>query len=197
MVNSERQTLYIFKKQIFPCRYRFLEKSGDELVRADPGFGHDEIFPVNAYTIGTLYHSDKKWINFTKKTNGHSVVSPAISAAGNNLPSTFCIYLRMKFVAFLFSFYILTLNCLPCGDSRECDVQKEQTVSSTSGQEHGHESEVCTPFCTCACCASAGFYPQLVNTKLATPVFERRSFQHLDDDFQSYDIHAVWQPPRA
>jgi hypothetical protein len=103
----------------------------------------------------------------------------------------------MKFFAFLFSLYILTLNCLPCGDSRECDVQKEQNVSSTPGLEHGHESEACTPFCTCACCASAGFYAQLVITKGATPVFERMCFQHINDDFQSYDLKDVWQPPRA
>lgn len=102
----------------------------------------------------------------------------------------------MKFFAVILSFYMLALNCFPCGDGEECNVKTEQNISASHQQDHEHESEACTPFCSCACCAAAGFYHPVSNTKITQLVFHAGKILYLKDNFHSYDLHSVWQPPK-
>lgn len=102
----------------------------------------------------------------------------------------------MKFFVFIFSFYILALSCLPCGDRQECNVKAEQKITaSTPHQEHQHQTEACTPFCSCACCAAASFHQPVMYAKTNGLVFQKLTFYY-NDDFLSYDFHSIWQPPR-
>jgi hypothetical protein len=102
----------------------------------------------------------------------------------------------MNFFVFLLSFYMLTLSCFPCGDSEECNAKDKQEVSSTSG-DHEHETEGCTPFCSCACCSSTAFCTGMNTPKYIALASEQVIFSGPPEYFDSYNAHAVWQPPRA
>ncbi|MEI9955372.1 MAG: DUF6660 family protein [Ferruginibacter sp.] len=59
----------------------------------------------------------------------------------------------MKLLAILFSFYILLLPALPCRDSKECNTDKQTVmIQPDNHDQHHHEDEGCSPFCSCACC---------------------------------------------
>ena len=103
----------------------------------------------------------------------------------------------MKIFAFLLSFYILALNCFPCGDSEECNEIYEQSISiPTANTDHEHPSEACSPFCSCACCAATGFYQPVHVVKFNPSIHQQPKFYYLKDHFNSNNLHAVWQPPR-
>lgn len=103
----------------------------------------------------------------------------------------------MKIFAFILSFYILALNCFPCGDGEECNETYEQSISmSAPNADHEHESEACSPFCSCACCAATGFYQPVQVAKITPPILHQAKFYYLKDHFNSHSLHAVWQPPR-
>lgn len=108
------------------------------------------------------------------------------------------LYCSMKFFILLFSFYMLTLSCLPCGDADDCNEKEKKEIAAASTQtEHDHESESCTPFCSCSCCSSAGFYPVFNQPKQISPMAEKGKSFRRADDFNSYFAHTVWQPPRT
>lgn len=107
------------------------------------------------------------------------------------------IFATMKLFVFIFSFYVLALNCFPCGDSEGCNEIKNQKISFTAQQqEHQHETEACTPFCSCACCSAVSFYQPLCFTKMAPLVFKKINFHYHSNEFYSFNLHSVWQPPR-
>jgi len=102
----------------------------------------------------------------------------------------------MKFLTLLFSFYILILSCLPCGDRKECNTEEAQKISvTTTHQEHNHTTEACTPFCTCSCCVASAFYQPLTSFSTSNIVFQSVQFQY-EVVFNSYDLHSIWQPPQ-
>jgi len=69
------------------------------------------------------------------------------------------IFAGVKFFFFILSGFMLYMSCLPCGDGIECNEKAPIEISATDNhREHNHESEACTPFCTCSCCAVSIFY---------------------------------------
>ena len=73
----------------------------------------------------------------------------------------------MKFIAFIFSIYILALNFAPCVDNSEIDDNVKTEISQTNGDEHQHQdSDLCSPFCMCHCCQITVMQFQFPYTKL-------------------------------
>lgn len=72
-------------------------------------------------------------------------------AIGFNIYTYFCI---MKWVVYIFSFYILALACIPCSDRAVADTQT--SISSTMVASHAdqeHHMDYCSPLCVCSCCS--------------------------------------------
>jgi hypothetical protein len=102
----------------------------------------------------------------------------------------------MKFFAFIISFYFLALSCFPCGDGQECDTKAEQKISATADhQEHQHQTENCTPFCICACCAASVFCQPVESVKTHKLELQAAKFQY-EISLISTDLHSIWQPPK-
>lgn len=102
----------------------------------------------------------------------------------------------MNFFSLIFSFYLLGISCLPCGDKKECNSKSDTTYSApVSHSKHNHD-ENCTPFCSCSCCATfvslkaIAFYkfPKLFTISLVYPVY--------DVTYRSQVASSVWQPPK-
>jgi len=100
----------------------------------------------------------------------------------------------MKMLTAFMAIYMLTLSCLPCGDSADCIDEISTAISETLPHHENHE-ENCTPFCVCACCAVPIVQP---NYFVVTPRLKPFCVSNIifDEDFFSSNIHNIWQPPR-
>jgi hypothetical protein len=100
----------------------------------------------------------------------------------------------MKLFFILYSFYLLGLSIVPCADSNENNVNASSTAISLP-QKHHHTTDICTPFCTCTCCASSAFYQPLTVFRLAelhigvVKIATQKSLI-------SHTSHSIWQPPK-
>ncbi len=107
------------------------------------------------------------------------------------------IFAAVKILFSLLSLFMLYMNCLPCGDGNECKNDEEQQTSIVANQQgHEHEPEICTPFCSCSCCASVNFVQANYQQKHSPALNDQLKFPALQDNFDSYLSHSVWQPPR-
>jgi hypothetical protein len=100
----------------------------------------------------------------------------------------------MKIVFFILGFLLLYLSCLPCGDSVECNDQTEMKITAADNQ-HEHQSEACTPFCTCSCCAVSAFY-SFYKFPASKIVFLSEKFLLLNEDADTEVFSSIWQPPQ-
>ncbi len=108
-------------------------------------------------------------------------------------------FVLMKNLWLLFSIYILILSVLPCTDVEECNYPSQTPISiTTQHQDHKHEKEHCSPFCTCACCSTSFSISYLnafqisaklvFNTSISYPLF--------NENIKSNFFGNIWQPPK-
>lgn len=103
----------------------------------------------------------------------------------------------MKIIALLLSFYILSLNVLPCTDSADVSVTSQTEVSLNSDLHHGDfDQDLCAPFCTCHCCHVHSLESPLAD---ASPFYREISselFLHFDS-LSEEAISILLDPPRV
>lgn len=104
----------------------------------------------------------------------------------------------MKLFAFIISFYMLGLSCLPCGDRSECNMQAPTTVisSTTDHESHKHNTEHCTPFCTCSCCASSVSSHPVAEIQVAYSIPVSNNYPLQRSSYYPEMAYAIWQPPK-
>jgi hypothetical protein len=104
----------------------------------------------------------------------------------------------MKFLTLLFSFYMLGLSFMPCADEIECKEKQTTIVSTEKGHEkHQHDTENCSPFCSCACCATTVCFQQIAIYQVSKITFPLKKYSSYDFSYSSQSIANIWQPPRA
>jgi hypothetical protein len=92
---------------------------------------------------------------------------------------------------------MLSLSCFACNDSEECNVQEDAKISVTDNhQQHNHDSENCTPFCTCSCCAVSTFYSNAAKTNTSNVVFISAKYPLYNIAFNTDVYYSIWQPPK-
>ena len=108
------------------------------------------------------------------------------------------LYLQiMKAFFFILGCFMLYLTCLPCGDSEECNVKLSAQISAaTNHQEHHHNAESCTPFCTCSCCAASVFFVSYTKTKINKAIFQSEKHPVYNVALNGEVYYAIWQPPK-
>jgi hypothetical protein len=103
----------------------------------------------------------------------------------------------MKLFSFLISLYMLLLACMPCNDSRDCSAgEKVSMVLYDQHDDHGDDTEHCTPLCVCACCAAPVVYFQqslFIKNFAAT----KTANSYPDPFVFSNKANSIWQPPRC
>lgn len=83
---------------------------------------------------------------------------------------------------------------VPCGDKDDCnEINHSEIVEKTGHQEHS--GEVCTPFCSCACCASHFLSNEFEPTLCIVAVINSAYRVHKELEISSAVI-AIWQPPK-
>lgn len=107
------------------------------------------------------------------------------------------IFATVKSFFFILSCFMLYLSCLPCGDSVECNIKTEMKIAAADNQQqHEHQPEACTPFCTCSCCAASAFYSPLFKIQASKIVFLREKHPLHNEDAKTDIYSAIWQPPK-
>lgn len=132
-------------------------------------------------------------------------------AEGNSLKFSsqkFCfsqkllLLLFMKFFHIILSIYMLTLSLVPCNDV-EKDVSTDQDsiemIADHDAEKDscGDHQDLCTPFCTCNCCASGAavlfstyrISSYLLSISKKEPVF-------IETAISNYTL-SFWQPPKV
>ncbi len=93
---------------------------------------------------------------------------------------------------------MLFMSGLPCGDAEACGENEQATTLAVAhGSNHEEEPEDCTPFCVCSCCAASGMNWMSCLQIVITPKVKKSTFLFPSPFFESYTVHAVWQPPRS
>lgn len=106
-------------------------------------------------------------------------------------------FVKMKYLFFLLGFYLLSLSCLPCSDSKVSNTDIGVTISAADKHQlNDHSSEVCTPFCICSCCAASVFYSHVSIVQVDKVLFPSKKYSlFLEENIT--DIHnSIWQPPQ-
>jgi hypothetical protein len=106
----------------------------------------------------------------------------------------------MKFFWLFFSLLLSTLSVFPCGDSLECKTKTESKIpENTDHEKHNHESEQCTPFCSCACCGITVFQFQKLayNFKTKTILYNQKNkIIFYSFIYKKQVAYKIWQPPK-
>lgn len=104
----------------------------------------------------------------------------------------------MRFFTFIFTFYILTLSCMPCRDHDDCKIGKveQSNFESTSNSNHNQDTENCSPFCICACCSQSCNFMHLQNE---ISFISHLPFEMIIEYHSPIHIGvsaSIWQPPK-
>ena len=114
----------------------------------------------------------------------------------------------MKLFCYIFSLYFVLLSCLPCNDSEHVLLppQPPQYAMNIEVQNHhnpdNHDNcnDLCSPFCTCACC---GMTINLQATFNYTPKSQPIPLPIVSENFSYQSPHSnqylqgVFQPPQV
>jgi hypothetical protein len=114
----------------------------------------------------------------------------------------------MKWLTTVFAVYVLGLSLWPCADEALPLVGQElATVLTTattdahesSGDEHKHDHDQCSPFCTCTCCAVVAAITPLFtySTASVSPSnwLPAARFHYAPTNWAE-PLTAIWQPPK-
>ena len=103
----------------------------------------------------------------------------------------------MKLLFLFLSLYLLVLSCIPCNDSKECNMATPVEVyASNNHQEHNHSKEACTPFCTCSCCAASAFYNPIGKAQVVKEDFQSIKYPIHNKNLNTEVSYSIWQPPK-
>lgn len=101
----------------------------------------------------------------------------------------------MKFFALVLVFYIMGLVIMPCPDVLDHNALQKTESSLNRTPGHQNESDLCSPFCTCNCCAHSVMcqhsFPGLNHF-----TFSDRAYPDYSTGFVSSVYASFWQPPK-
>lgn len=103
----------------------------------------------------------------------------------------------MKLFAFIMSLLVFIQSALPCMDEGSfTNVKKSQAVvSGASGESHSGNTDGCSPFCTCSCCASASCTNGLAAFEAIHFTFRPFTTDYLPASLREVAL-PIWQPPQ-
>ncbi|MEI9921035.1 MAG: DUF6660 family protein [Bacteroidota bacterium] len=105
--------------------------------------------------------------------------------------------MRLRYL--LLAVYVFLSALYPCRDSDLHEDPIENAVAVVADHDHSHsglETDICTPFCICSCCAA--------HIKISTPdAIDASKPEHNTKLLTIYIEHpffslknSIWQPPR-
>jgi hypothetical protein len=89
------------------------------------------------------------------------------------------------------------MSCLPCGDSIDCNLKTQAKIAASNNhQQHNHEKESCTPFCTCSCCSATVSFTPFTKSAIDKVAFHSVKYPTYNVAFTAEAHYSIWQPPQ-
>lgn len=104
---------------------------------------------------------------------------------------------RVKFWTIILAFFLLGLITKPCVDGT-LPNSHSNTELSENKDSHTHAADLCSPFCSCACCGVQMVHQPIfvsIDLKRAEDNFEKPSILYRSTLHSSY-FGSIWQPPQ-
>lgn len=102
--------------------------------------------------------------------------------------------MKIKF-AYLLSLFILALTVTPCVDGLGIASKAKSELAQKSDTHQEKDSDHCSPFCTCSCCATptiqSNYTISINGLELVAQCFTSYFNTDLPNNFSS-----IWQPPK-
>jgi len=100
----------------------------------------------------------------------------------------------MRLLSFIGIILVLGLNLVPCGDVI-ASLNGNRTEQAIATHHSEKSNDACTPFCNCACCATASVTQeaQVIATPFAGHVILFSAYPA--GKFIAVDL-PIWQPPQ-
>ncbi|MFM2048423.1 MAG: hypothetical protein RI955_971 [Bacteroidota bacterium] len=100
-----------------------------------------------------------------------------------------------NYIATLLATYLFALMLLPCNNT--CCLDEHETPTTTQATQNHHETDtdICSPFCFCSCCATAIIALHNPDFNFV-PHYSLQTFSLLEQVFLSKKHSAIWQPPK-
>jgi len=84
---------------------------------------------------------------------------------------------------------------MPCIDDHSVHVGQNIEISTQTSDSHQNDTDHCSPFCTCTCCASpVAFLNNELNID-SFPITQEHQFEYNSSNSSS-EHFGIWQPPK-
>ncbi|WP_439584311.1 DUF6660 family protein [Dyadobacter bucti] len=105
-----------------------------------------------------------------------------------------------RIILIVLAIYTAALSCIPCQDqvSSASYTGTVNFIKAEAERQKPIDVDLCTPFCTCSCCAGVSLQQQIayLPDKSSFSTFEDIAFAYLSRTHFG-DLTSIWQPPRA
>ena len=104
----------------------------------------------------------------------------------------------VKIITFILSFYILSLNAVPCSDTGVSvnGSQVEFAIDADMDSSHNDVTDFCSPFCICHCCHVHTIDFGIPDFKLLVAQVSLEPCIHFDNVGKEI-THTLLQPPQV
>jgi len=101
----------------------------------------------------------------------------------------------MKFFAYILSLYVVILTIMPCIDVHQDTISQNIELTNNTSDTHQNDTDHCSPFCSCTCCASPVVF-QNYTLQIACYPIVKEHFSEYNSSFNSTVHYSIWQPPK-
>ncbi|MHB1147280.1 MAG: DUF6660 family protein [Lutibacter sp.] len=104
----------------------------------------------------------------------------------------------MKIIAIIISIITITFSALPCDDEVVIGSQQSASISQSSDFDNHTDTDLCSPFCACACCTISISEPTNQTEILISPIIPAKELgTHYEVSFFNNYFSTIDQPPQV
>lgn len=103
----------------------------------------------------------------------------------------------MKYLAIILSLFTMTMSALPCDDDISILDDQLTEIHVDSHGDSNDLGDLCSPFCTCVCCAGIVVEPIFNQAALVSNTSETKLNSLYTFSFTSDYLDRIFQPPRV
>jgi len=104
----------------------------------------------------------------------------------------------VKIIAIIISIITIIFSALPCDDEADIGTQQTAVISQGSDLENNVHIDLCSPFCSCACCTISISEPTNLTEILISPIIPAKELDtHYEVSFFNNYFSKIDQPPQV
>ena len=104
----------------------------------------------------------------------------------------------MKIIAIIIAIITISFSALPCDDEAVIGTQQAAVISQGADFENNAHIDLCSPFCSCACCTISISEPTNLTEILIYPIIPVKELcPHYEVSFFNNYFSTIDQPPQV